>query len=89
MTIMTDSKTKETKRFQHHETAKADKVEAIKRTKNEIRIKLERQLEKFRKYLTLTKKILQVSFHLHLAAAFAISFFILNYLLSDHFDHLF
>ena len=38
---MTDSKTKETKRFQHHETAKADKVEAIKKTKNEIRIKLE------------------------------------------------
>jgi hypothetical protein len=89
MTIMPDSKTKETKRFQHNATAKADKVEAIKRTKYEIRIKPERQLDKFRKYLTLTKQILQVSSHLHLAAAFAISLLIFNYLLSDHFDHLF
>jgi hypothetical protein len=42
MTIMTDSKTKETKRFQHHVTAKADKVVAIKRNKK-------RNKDKFRK----------------------------------------
>ena len=89
MTIMTDSRTKEVKRLWPNVTAKADKVKAIKRTKNEIRIKPERQLDKIRKYLALTEPILQFSFHLHLAAAFAISFFILNYLLSDHFDHLF
>ncbi len=68
-------------------TVKADKVKAIKRTKNEIRIKPERQLDKIRKYLALTQQILQFSFHLHLATAFIISILIFNYLLSDHFDH--
>jgi hypothetical protein len=47
---MTDSETKEVKRLQHNVTAKADKVKAIKRTKNEIRIKPEGQLNEIRKY---------------------------------------
>jgi hypothetical protein len=68
-------------------TAKADEVKAIKRTRNEIRIKPERQLEKIRKYLALTEPNLPFSFHLHLATAFTISILIFNYILSDHFDH--
>jgi len=85
--IMTDSKTKGTKRKEQNVTAKADKAKAIKRTKNEIRIELESQQDKFRKYLALKEPILQFSFHLHLAAAFTISILFFNYVLSDHFDH--
>jgi hypothetical protein len=89
ITIKTDSKTKDVKRHQHNVTAKADKVKAIKRAKNKIRIKPERQLDKVRQYLTLTEPISQFSFHLHLATAFTISILIFNYFLSYHFDHLF
>jgi hypothetical protein len=87
MIIMTDSKTKEVKRHQPKVTAKADKVQAIKRAKNEIRIKTEKQLDKVRKCLTLTEPISHFSFHLHLATAFTISILIFNYFLSYHFDH--
>jgi hypothetical protein len=87
ITIMTDSKTKEVKRHQHKMTAKVDKVKAIKRAKTEIRIKQEKQLEKVRKYLTLTEPISHFSFHLHPATAFTISILIFNYFLSYHFDH--
>jgi hypothetical protein len=41
--IMTDSRTKETKRKKQSVTTKADKAKAIKRTENEIRTELERQ----------------------------------------------
>jgi hypothetical protein len=85
--IMTDSKTKGTKRKEQNVTAKADKAEAIKRTKNEIKVELESQQDKFRKYLALKEPILQFSFHLHLAATFTISILFFNYVLSDHFDH--
>jgi hypothetical protein len=84
---MTKSKTIKIKRLQHNVTAKADKVKAIKRTKNEIRIKPVKQLDKIRKYLALTQQILRFSFHLHLATAFIISILIFNYLLSDHLGH--
>jgi hypothetical protein len=85
--IMTDSKTKGTKRKEQNVTAKADKAEAIKRTKNEIKVELESQQDKFRKYLALTEPILQFSVHLHLEAAFTISILFFNDILSDHFDH--
>jgi hypothetical protein len=87
MIMMTDSKTKEVKRLQHNVTAKADEVKAIKRSKNELRMKPEKQLDKIRKNLALTETKLQFLFHLHLAATFYISILIFNYLLSDHFDH--
>ena len=85
MTFSTDSKVKV--------TAKADEVRTIRKTKNEIRMKLGKQLDK------MTESDLQGSFHLHFATAFTISIvifiyltftiFILNFnqLLLDHFDH--
>jgi hypothetical protein len=87
ITIRTKSKTINIKRPQHKATAKADKVKAIKRTKNKIKTKPERQLDKIRKYQELTPQTSQSSFHLHLATSFIISILIFNYLLSDHLDH--
>jgi hypothetical protein len=81
ITMMTKSKTIKIKRLQHNMTAGADKVKTIKRTKNEIRIKPEKQLDKIKKYLTLTQQISRFSVHLHLATAFIISILIFNYLL--------
>jgi hypothetical protein len=57
ITMMIKSKTIKIKRLQHNVTAKADKVKTIKRTKNEMRIKPEKQLDKIRKYLALTQQI--------------------------------
>jgi hypothetical protein len=48
---------------------------------------LNKNSQKALQYLALTEQILQISFHLHLPAAFTISIFIFNYFLSDHFDH--
>jgi hypothetical protein len=67
-------------------TVSADEMKARKRTKNEIRIKPEKQLDRIRKNLALTETMLQFSFHLHLAAAFYISNLIFNYFSSYHFD---
>ena len=86
-TMMTDSKTKEVKRFKHIVTVRADEVKAIKRSKTTIRMIPEKQLDKIRKNLALTETKSQFSFHLHLAAAFYISILIFNFFLSDHFDH--
>jgi hypothetical protein len=68
-------------------TAEADEVKTISRTKNEIRIKKGKQLDKGRKHLTLTEPDLPLSFHLHLATAFTISILIFNYVLLHHFHH--
>jgi hypothetical protein len=85
MTVTTDSKTKEIEEHQDYVTAKADEVKTIKRTKNEIRIKIGNQLDKGRKYLALTELDLQFSFHLHLATVILI----FKYFLLHHFSQTF
>jgi hypothetical protein len=91
MTVTIDAITKELKEHQHNVTARADKVKTIKEQKNEIRIKIGKQLDKGRKSLALTEPDLQFSSHLHLATAFTIFILIFilifNYFLFDHFDH--
>jgi hypothetical protein len=56
--MVTKSKTIKIKRLQHNVTVRVDKVKAIKRTKNGIRIKPKKQLNKSRKPLALTQQIL-------------------------------
>ncbi len=85
MTVTTHSKT--------NETAKADEVKTLNRTKNESRIRLRKRLGR------MIEPDLQVSPHLHFTTAFIIpivifiyflfdiSIFIFNYLLLDHLDH--
>jgi hypothetical protein len=73
MTFTTDSKT--------NETAKADEVETLNKTKNESRVRLGQRPDK------MIKPDLQVSPHLHFATAFTISILIFNYILLDHSDH--
>ncbi len=62
-------------------------MKAIKGTRNGVRIKSKRQLDKKVKHLTLTQQILRFSFHLHLVTTFFIYILIFIYLLSDQFDH--
>ncbi len=83
------SDTTKIKTLQHKVTAKADRVKAIEGTRNGVRIKPKRQLDKEVKHLTLTQQILRFSFHLHLATTFFTYIFIFIYLLSDQFDHSF
>jgi hypothetical protein len=47
--MMTDSKTKEVKKFKHIVTARAGGVKAIKRSKTTIRMIPEKQLDKIKK----------------------------------------
>ncbi len=75
MTFTTDSKTKE--------TARADEVETLNKTKNESRIRLGQQLAK------MIKPDLQVSPHLHFATTLTVSILTFNYILVDISDHRF
>jgi hypothetical protein len=85
--MITKSDTIKIKTLQHNVTGRVDKVKAIKRTKNGVRMKPERQMDKSRKHLALTQQILRFSSHLHLATTSYISILIFNYFLSDQFDH--